>query len=117
MLLCDFLVVLCEYGFGILFGIVVEVFDDSVCEVFCVDKICSDQWFEVMEMVYGFGIKMMLMIMYGYVDGFENWVIYFLCLCDLQECMGGFIEFVLLFFVYMEVLIYFKGKVCCGFIF
>lgn len=106
----DFLQELRDHGLGTLPGTAAEVLDDRVREVLCADKIRSAQWLEVMETAHELGIRTTSTIMYGHVDGPENWATHLLSLRDLQEKTGGFTEFVPLPFVHMEAPIYLKGK-------
>ncbi|MEM1246704.1 MAG: 5-amino-6-(D-ribitylamino)uracil--L-tyrosine 4-hydroxyphenyl transferase CofH [Acidobacteriota bacterium] len=110
MPLRDFLSALRDHGLGTLPGTAAEVLDDEVREILCADKIRSDQWLEVMETAHGLGLKTTSTIMYGHVDGPENWATHLLRLRDLQERTGGFTEFVPLPFVHMEAPIYLKGN-------
>lgn len=114
-LVVDYLCMLKDEGLGLLFGIVVEILYDDICWQICFDKLIGVEWFGVVWDVYWVGFFIMLMIMYGYFERLEYWVYYLCVLWWFQVEIGGFMEFVLLLLVYMEVLMYCCGQSCKGF--
>ena len=76
----------------------------------CPDKINTAQWLEVMETAHKVGYRTTSTVMYGHIDGPENWANHLVDLRDLQKKTGGFTEFVPLPFVHMEAPIYLKGR-------
>ncbi len=106
----EFLRRLVDAGLGSLPGTAAEVLDDEVRAVICPDKINTQQWLQVMETAHGLGVRTTSTIMYGHVDGPQNWARHLLRLRELQARTGGFTEFVPLPFVHMEAPIYLKGR-------
>lgn len=105
-----FLRKLMDAGLGSLPGTAAEILDDEVRAILCPDKINTAQWLQVMETAHGLGIRTTSTIMYGHVDGPQNWARHLLRLRELQARTGGFTEFVPLPFVHMEAPIYLKGR-------
>jgi FO synthase len=105
----EFLVALKEAGLGSLPGTAAEILDDSVRAVICPDKIRTAEWLDVVENAHRVGIRTTATIMFGHVDGPENWATHLLAIRDLQERTGGFTEFVPLPFIPMEAPIFLKG--------
>ncbi|MFZ5932154.1 MAG: 5-amino-6-(D-ribitylamino)uracil--L-tyrosine 4-hydroxyphenyl transferase CofH [Pseudomonadota bacterium] len=106
----EFLRRLMDAGLGSLPGTAAEILDDEVRAILCPDKINTAQWLQVMETAHGLGIRTTSTIMYGHVDGPQNWARHLLRLRELQARTGGFTEFVPLPFVHMEAPIYLKGR-------
>ena len=84
--------------------------DDEVRAIICPDKITTAQWLEVMETAHRVGLRSTATIMFGHVDGPQNWARHLLAVRDLQARTGGFTEFVPLPFVASEAPIYLKGR-------
>ena len=97
-------------GLGTLPGTAAEILDDEVRRVICPDKVTTEEWLEVMRTAHGLGLRSTATIMFGHVDGPENWARHLLRVRDLQAETGGFTEFVPLPFVHMEAPIYLKGR-------
>ena len=110
MPLDEYLIALKEHGLGTLPGTAAEVLDDEVRDVLCPDKIKTAQWLEVMETAHQVGIQTTSTVMYGHIDGPQNWARHLIRLRTLQERTGGFTEFVPLPFVHMEAPLYLKGQ-------
>jgi FO synthase len=106
----EFLVRLKDAGLGTLPGTAAEVLDDDVRKTLCPDKLNTAQWLEVMETAHEVGFQTTSTIMYGHIDGAQNWARHLVRLRDLQMKTGGFTEFVPLPFVHMEAPIYLKGN-------
>jgi FO synthase len=86
------------------------VLDDEVRAVICPDKITTAQWLEVHRTAHRAGLRSNNTIMFGHVDGPQNWARHLIAVRDLQRETGGFTEFVPLPFVHMEAPIYLKGR-------
>jgi len=97
-------------GLSSLPGTAAEVLDDEVRALLCSDKINTEQWFEVMRVAHGLGIRSTATIMFGHVDSYQHWANHLLGVRSLQEQTGGFTEFVPLPFVAAESPIYLKGQ-------
>jgi FO synthase len=110
MKLADFLALLRKQGLGSLPGTAAEILHDPVRRVLCPDKLTTDQWLKVIESAHGVGLKTTATIMFGHVDGYQDWAIHLHRLRDLQRKTGGFTEFVPLPFVAHEAPIYKRGK-------
>lgn len=106
----DFLAQLREAGLGTLPGTAAEILDDSVREVLCPDKLDTNTWLQVIEAAHRCGFRTTATIMFGHIDGPENWARHLLKIRDLQSATGGFTEFVPLPFVHMEAPMFLKGK-------
>ena len=106
----DFLERLRDAGLGTLPGTAAEILDDSVRETLCPDKLTTSSWLEVVEAAHLSGFRTTSTIMFGHIDGPENWARHLLHIRDLQARTGGFTEFVPLPFVHMEAPLYLKGK-------
>ncbi len=105
-----FLQELYDAGLGTLPGTAAEILDDEIRAIICPDKVNTEQWLSVMETAHRVGLRSTATIMFGHVDGPENWARHLLRLRDLQMRTGGFTEFVPLPFVAMEAPIFLKGR-------
>jgi FO synthase len=76
----------------------------------CPDKVTTDQWLHVHDTAHRAGLRSTTTIMFGHVDGAQNWARHLLRLRDQQRASGGFTEFVPLPFVHMEAPIYLQGR-------
>ncbi|MCG8545036.1 MAG: 5-amino-6-(D-ribitylamino)uracil--L-tyrosine 4-hydroxyphenyl transferase CofH [Alphaproteobacteria bacterium] len=110
----DYLEDLRGAGLGTLPGTAAEILDDTVRAVICPDKVNTAQWLSVMEAAHAAGLRSTATIMFGHVDGPENWARHLIHLRDLQKRTGGFTEFVPLPFVPMEAPIFLKGRARLG---
>ncbi|HEX4518878.1 MAG TPA: 5-amino-6-(D-ribitylamino)uracil--L-tyrosine 4-hydroxyphenyl transferase CofH [Gaiellaceae bacterium] len=106
----DYLERLRDEGLASLPGTAAEVLDDEVRAVICPDKITTAQWLEVHRTAHEVGLRSNNTIMFGHVDGPENWARHLVAVRGLQRETGGFTEFVPLPFVHMEAPIYLKGR-------
>jgi FO synthase len=97
-------------GLASLPGTAAEVLDDDVRRVICPDKVTTAQWLQVHDTAHTVGLRSTSTIMFGHVDGPQNWARHFLRLREQQRRSGGFTEFVPLPFVHMEAPIYLKGR-------
>ena len=64
---------------------------------------------QVIETAHDVGLDTTATIMFGHVDGPQNWARHLIAVRDLQQRTGGITEFVPLPFVHMEAPIYLKG--------
>ena len=96
-------------GLGTLPGTAAEILDDRVRKHLCPDKLNSAEWAEVVEEAHRQGLRTTSTIMFGSMDGPENWARHLEVLRTIQARTGGFTEFVPLPFVHMEAPSYRKG--------
>jgi FO synthase len=108
--IADFLARLRDAGLGSLPGTAAEILDDEVRAIICPDKLCTQEWLDIVETAHRVGLKTTATIMYGHVERSDHWARHLLAIRNLQEKSGGFTEFVPLPFVHMEAPIYFKGR-------
>ena len=101
---------LAQAGLGTLPGTAAEILDDRIRRIICPDKLNTDQWVEVITTAHRLGLRTTSTIMFGHVEGPQNWARHLVVLRDLQELTGGITEFVPLPFVHMEAPIYRKGR-------
>jgi FO synthase len=106
----DYLTRLRDEGLASLPGTAAEVLDDEVRAVICPDKISTEQWLEVHRAAHGVGLRSNNTIMFGHVDGPQNWARHLVAVRELQQETGGFTEFVPLPFVHMEAPIFLRGR-------
>lgn len=106
----DFLIRLREAGLDTLPGTAAEILDDPIRKIICPDKLNSQEWLDVIRSAHEVGFRTTATIMFGHVEGSENWARHLLKIRDLQQETGGFTEFVPLPFVHMEAPLYLKGK-------
>jgi FO synthase len=97
-------------GLGSLPGTAAEILDDDVRRVICPDKVTTDQWLEVHKAAHAVGLRSNVTIMFGHVEGPENWARHLLRAREQQRQSAGFTEFVPLPFVHMEAPMYLKGR-------
>jgi FO synthase len=106
----DYLARLRDAGLSSLPGTAAEVLDDEVRAIICPDKITTAQWLEVHDAAHAVGLRSNNTIMYGHVDGPQNWARHLVAVREQQQRSGGFTEFVPLPFVPMEAPMYLKGR-------
>ncbi len=99
-----------DAGLGTLPGTAAEILDDEVRDILCPDKLNTQEWLDVIEAAHHVGLRTTSTIMYGHVDGPQNWARHLLRLRALQQRTGGLTEFVPLPFVHMEAPMYLKGR-------
>jgi len=97
-------------GLGSLPGTAAEILDDRIRKYLCPDKIKTAQWAEVIKEAHRQGLRTTSTIMFGSMEGPENWARHLMVLRDIQDETGGFTEFVPLPFVHMEAPMYRKGR-------
>jgi FO synthase len=99
-----------ESGLGSLPGTAAEILDDRIRRYLCPDKIRTRQWAEVVKEAHRQGLRTTSTIMFGSMEGPENWARHLEVLREIQAETGGFTEFVPLPFVHMEAPMYRKGR-------
>jgi FO synthase len=99
-----------EAGLGTLPGTAAEILDDRIRRHLCPDKVNTGQWVDVVKEAHRQGLKTTSTIMFGSMEGPENWARHLAVLRDLQAETGGFTEFVPLPFVHMEAPMFRKGR-------
>jgi FO synthase len=110
----DFLIELKEAGLATLPGTAAEILDDEIRDIICPDKINTAGWCEVHRIAHSLGLRSNATIMFGTVEGPQNWARHLTVVRDLHKAIadtnGGLFEFVPLPFVHMAAPIYLKGK-------
>jgi FO synthase len=99
-----------EAGLGTLPGTAAEILDDRIRRHLCPDKVNTAQWVEVVKEAHRQGLRTTSTIMFGSMEGPENWARHLAVLRDVQAETGGFTEFVPLPFVHMEAPMFRKGR-------
>ena len=110
----DYLAMLKQAGLSTLPGTAAEILTDRVRAIICPDKLSSSQWLDVMRAAHGAGLRSTATIMFGHVDGYDDWAAHLVKVRDLQLETGGFTEFVPLPFVHMEAPMWRKGLARSG---
>ncbi|MBO0687270.1 MAG: 7,8-didemethyl-8-hydroxy-5-deazariboflavin synthase, partial [Candidatus Dormibacteraeota bacterium] len=103
-----------EAGLGTLPGTAAEILDDRIRKYLCPDKIRTGQWAEVVKEAHRQGLRTTSTIMFGSIEGPQNWARHLEVLREIQAETGGFTEFVPLPFVHMEAPMYRKGRARMG---
>jgi FO synthase len=99
-----------EAGLGTLPGTAAEILDDRIRRHLCPDKVNTAQWVEVVKEAHRQGLRTTSTIMFGSMEGPENWARHLAVLREVQAETGGFTEFVPLPFVHMEAPMFRKGR-------
>lgn len=71
-----------------------EIFEPSVRERLCPEKLSGEGWLRVMEAAHRAGIKTNATMLYGHIETYEDRVDHLLRLRELQDRTGGFQAFV-----------------------
>ncbi len=87
-----------EAGLGSLPGGGAEIFNSSVRNTLCAEKISGDRWLEVIEAAHRIGLKSNATMLYGHIESVEDRIDHLLRLRDLQDRTGGFQAFIPLSF-------------------
>ncbi len=106
----DYLGALRDVGLASLPGTAAEILDDEIRRIICPDKVTTAQWLRVHDTAHRVGLRSTTTIMFGHVDGPQNWARHLIALRDQQRSSGGFTEFVPLPFVHMEAPMYLRGQ-------
>jgi FO synthase len=110
MPLRDYLSLLKAEGLGSLPGTAAEILVDEIRAILCPDKLSSGEWLEVIETAHEVGLPTTSTMMFGHVDGYDDWAVHLLRLRDLQRRTRGITEFVPLPFVAHEAPLYKRGR-------
>jgi aminodeoxyfutalosine synthase len=87
-----------DAGLGSLPGGGAEIFNSSVRNTLCAEKISGERWLEVMEIAHSIGLKSNATMLYGHIESVEDRVDHLLKLRQLQDSTGGFQAFIPLSF-------------------
>jgi aminodeoxyfutalosine synthase len=87
-----------DAGLGSLPGGGAEIFNTTIHNTLCAEKISGDRWLEVIEAAHGIGIKSNATMLYGHIETYEHRIDHMLKLRDLQDRTGGFQAFIPLSF-------------------
>lgn len=87
-----------EAGLDSLPGGGAEIFDSTVRNTLCAEKISGSRWLEVMEVAHTIGLKSNATMLYGHIETIENRIDHLLKLRELQDKTGGFQAFIPLSF-------------------
>ncbi len=96
--LTDTLLKLKEAGLGSLPGGGAEIFNSSVRNTLCAEKISGDRWLEVIEAAHKVGLKTNATMLYGHIETAEHRIDHLIRLRELQDHTGGFQAFIPLSF-------------------
>jgi FO synthase len=106
----EFLRDLKDAGLDTLPGTAAEILDDRIRAIICPDKIDTQGWADVMRSAHAIGLRSTTTIMFGHVEGPENWARHLMVLRGIQAETGGFTEFVPLPFVHMGAPLFLRGR-------
>ena len=87
-----------EAGLGSLPGGGAEIFNPTVRNTLCAEKISGDRWLEVIEACHEIGLKSNATMLYGHIETYEHRIDHLMRLRDLQDGTGGFQAFIPLSF-------------------
>ncbi len=85
-------------GLGSLPGGGAEIFDSSVRNILCAEKISGQKWLEVIEAAHAIGLKSNATMLYGHIETHEHRIDHLLKLRELQDKTSGFQAFIPLSF-------------------
>jgi aminodeoxyfutalosine synthase len=71
-----------------------EIFEKTVRDRLCPEKLSGKRWLEIIEAAHGAGIKTNATMLYGHVEKYEHRVDHLIRLRDLQDRTGGFQAFI-----------------------
>ena len=83
-----------EHGLGSMPGGGAEIFNNSVREKLCPEKLGSEGWLAVMEAAHASGIRTNATMLYGHLESHEDRVDHLLKLRELQDRTSGFQAFI-----------------------
>jgi aminodeoxyfutalosine synthase len=75
-----------------------EIFNTTVRNTLCAEKISGDRWLEVIKAAHEIGLKSNATMLYGHIETYEHRIDHLLKLRDLQDRTGGFQAFIPLSF-------------------
>jgi aminodeoxyfutalosine synthase len=96
--LANTLLKLKEAGLGSLPGGGAEIFNSSVRNTLCAEKISGARWLEVIKAVHKIGLKSNATMLYGHIETYEHRIDHLLKLRELQDKTNGFQAFIPLSF-------------------
>lgn len=96
--LTDTLLMLKDAGLGSLPGGGAEIFNTSVRNTLCAEKISGDRWLEVIKTAHKVGLKSNATMLYGHIETYEHRIDHLLRLRELQDKTNGFQAFIPLSF-------------------
>lgn len=83
-----------EAGLGSLPGGGAEIFDPTVRDRICPEKMSGEEWLRIMRAAHKQGIRSNATMLYGHVESVEDRVEHMLRLRELQDETGGFMSFI-----------------------
>lgn len=83
-----------EHGLGSMPGGGAEIFDASVRNRLCPEKISGERWIEVMETAHRIGLKTNATMLYGHIEDMGQRIDHLFRLRRLQDRTGGFQAFI-----------------------
>ena len=98
MSLTDTLLKLKEAGLGSLPGGGAEIFNPTVRNTLCAEKISGKRWLEVIKAAHRIGLKTNATMLYGHIETYEHRIDHLVKLRELQDKTGGFQAFIPLSF-------------------
>ncbi len=90
----DTLKALKKNGLGSMPGGGAEIFNESIRNQLCPEKIPGDRWIEVMKAAHGVGIRTNATMLYGHVEGIADRIDHLSRLRSLQDRTKGFQAFI-----------------------
>ncbi len=87
-----------EAGLGSMPGGGAEIFDPTVRNTLCAEKITGKRWLEVIKTAHRAGLKTNATMLYGHIETYEHRIDHLIKLRDLQDRTGGFQAFIPLSF-------------------
>jgi aminodeoxyfutalosine synthase len=87
-----------DAGLGSLPGGGAEIFNTTVRNTLCAEKISGDRWLEVIETAHRIGLKSNATMLYGHIETTEHRIDHLIRLRELQDRTGGFQAFIPLSF-------------------
>ncbi len=109
MPLRDYLQMMKDEGLGSIPGTAAEILDDRVRQELSPNKLPAGRWVEIISEAHHLGIPSTSTMMYGHVEEPADWVRHILLLRSIQNCTGGFTEFVPLGFIHENTRLYRHG--------
>jgi aminodeoxyfutalosine synthase len=98
MNLRDTLLELKQAGLGSMPGGGAEIFNESVRNTLCAEKISGNRWLEVISTAHKTGLKSNATMLYGHIETVEHRIDHLIKLRALQDKTGGFQAFIPLSF-------------------
>lgn len=83
-----------EAGLDIMPGGGAEIFESSVRNQICPEKISGERWLKIAKTAHTLGIKTNATMLYGHVESYEDRVDHLFRLRELQDQTGGFLAFI-----------------------